>query len=96
MECEARFGYDEGKERRSETRLLGPKAPAPCPKVSENPLGEACSGLSARASREGVFQGVWKKACPSWDVVGTRWQDWLDANVDDVDLEGGALDGSGI
>ncbi len=50
---------------------------------------------STTASREGVFQGVWKKACPSWDARGTRWQDWLDANVDDVDLDGGELDGSG-
>jgi hypothetical protein len=51
---------------------------------------------STTAGREGVFQGVWKKACPSWDAHGARWQDWLDANVDDVDLDAGLLDGSGI
>lgn len=51
---------------------------------------------STSVGREGVFQGVWKAACPTWNHGGMRWDDWRDVNVDHTGLDGTELDGTGI
>lgn len=51
---------------------------------------------STNAGREGVFQGVWKAACPSWNNGGHRWENWTDANVDNTALDQTELDGTGL